>query len=610
MQEQAIKKKDSGKYLEILSKIDLFTGHSPKIIKKLLGKMTQVNLLGGEVLIEEGKLDSTMYILIYGRLRVTKKIVGRGDDHVLADISPGEMVGEISPLTSLERTATVFAIRDSVLLKLSKDDYEDFVQSHLDVAYEIAKKSVLRLVQQTKPTLPGENICTIAIAPAGDSGHKEFTDKLYETLIKRYKCCVVDMKTCNEHFGKELAQTNVLSKDNQQLVSWLQSMENENDFVLLVTDRQMTPWSERCIRESDHVIFVADTTTYPSLNSIEMKYFESKQHKHQTSDLLFLHPSETKIITGSSAWLNEREISEFHHIHMNSPKHMEKVVRILTGNTLGIVFNGGGARGFAHIGILRAILEQQIPIDFVGGSSMGALIGAGWSMYGLDYIKECAIDFASNYRERITFPYIALYTGDSVVGYYQKWFGDACIEDMWTNFFCVSCNLSKGLPHVHSLGEVWRAVRMSTSIPAVFPPIYEGDEMFVDGGIVDNLPVSILRRRMKGGKVIAVNCCCDRQSAETRTYDTPSVSGWKLLYDTFLKRKNGDPSYDNIVNVILSSINIASLSYQEQMAREADYLIEVDTNHFSLLDFHRFTEIERVGYEESAPIIAELDILP
>jgi NTE family protein len=608
MYEKKIDKTSVDKYVKILSNIEMLDNESPKTLKILLDKMTEVFVLGGEKLIEEGNSDNTAYILICGRLQVRKGSNGLSEDRVTAELAPGEIVGEIGLLTSKQRTATVYAARDSLLLKLTKENYKEFEKFNLEIAYRIAKKSLIRMSYPSKLTLPGENISTIAIAPAADSSHLKFAKDLISKLSKKYKVCYIDATVCDEYFQCKLAQAELHDEYNYKIVRWIQNLEDQYDFVFFVTDRQMTPWTMRCIRESDYILFVAETARHHTLNSIELSYFSNDIAVTQTSDLIFVHPSNTEKISGSSNWLKDRPVSGFHHIRDQCSEHMDKIVRIISGNAIGIVFNGGGSRGLAHLGVLRAFVEHKIPIDFVGGTSMGALMSGGYAAIGIELVKNYALEFARKYRGDYTFPFISLVKGKRLTDYFVKWYEDICIEDLWVNFFCVSCNLSKGKPKVHDKGELWKAIRMSSSIPAIFPPIYEDGDMYVDGGVVDNMPVGIMRQRTRGSKIIAVNCCKENKTLSSRTYKTPFISGWRLLFQSLCNADKKRLQHDNIINVILSSINLTSIAHQDMMIDEADYLIEIEDSNFGLMDFHLFEQIEQMGYEAAVEALSRFDL--
>src|SRR5690606_28931313 len=139
-----------------------------------------------------------------------------------------------------------------------------------------------------------------------------------------------------------------------------------------------------------------------------------------------------------------------------------------------MVFAGGGARGFAHLGVVRAFREAGIPIDMTGGTSMGAIIGAGisceWSTeHFLDRLHQL-FAMSSPVRD-YTLPLVSIVRGRLVARRLQSAFGEIDIEHMWRPFFCVSSDLTLGRPRVHRAGRLWRALRASSALPGILPPV-------------------------------------------------------------------------------------------------------------------------------------------
>jgi len=595
------------KYVEILRKVDLFSCLSVKEAQKLLSSMKLVSISGGKILIKKGEEEHSLYVLIQGKLQVSQLDKNGKLGTPFAEIPPGTIVGEISLLTGRPRTATVFAYRDSVLLRISKDKYDEFEKQNPLPGLAIAKTAIERLTTPKKVIVPGQNTRTVCVAPAGDSDHKIFIKKFNEVLKTTKSTYVINQEICNEVFGENIAQIELNTLDDHRLGRWLESLEEEYDLLIFETDRQMTPWTQRCLRQSDYIFFIADPAIHPAMNSIELSYFNEERLIEGFSNLIFLHTDDTTKITGGNEWLKKREVKGFHHIKLNSKEHMEKLCRVINNESIGLVLSGGGARGFAHVGVLRALEELNIPIDYIAGTSMGSIIGGGYSLLGYDLLKEFTKDFANGYKRDYTFPFISLSRGNHITNFFQQVCGDSFIEDLWVKFFCVSTNVTKGTLHIHEKGHLWKAMRTSASIPAVFPPLYDSEgDMYIDGGILNNMPVNIMRKTMHGGKVIAVDCCGTKETKKCKFYDTAQVSGWKLLFKHLSDFDKNAPKYDSIVNVILTSMTIGADAQQQLMGKEADYLLNLDTSNYNLLDFRNAEEIIQKGYEDAIKNLPKL----
>jgi predicted acylesterase/phospholipase RssA len=204
------------------------------------------------------------------------------------------------------------------------------------------------------------------------------------------------------------------------------------------------------------------------------------------------------------------------------------------------VLGGGGARGFAHLGALRAFEEQGVPIDVVGGTSIGALAGALWAIgLGADERDRLAIEKLAGTRSLIgwTLPIASLSSAKKLTQMLQSddLFGDADIEDLPNPYFAVSASYSTGQPVVHESGSLWFAARASISLPGIMPPVWRDGDLLVDGGVVNNVPVDLMRARV-AGTVFAVNLRGATRRGALSSFD-PTISGWRLLADRLHPRR-------------------------------------------------------------------------
>lgn len=274
------------------------------------------------------------------------------------------------------------------------------------------------------------------------------------------------------------------------------------------------------------------------------------------------------------------------------------MMRIFTDNTISLVLSGGGARGLAHIGVYRLLEERGIPVDYIAGTSMGAMLGAvfamGYSSAELlklveDYlIKGTKIDF--------TFPYISIATGrratDSLIELYGE---HSKIEDLWLNYFCVSTDLVSKNLYVHDRGLLWESIRSSISLPFIYPPVSFNDKLLIDGGVLNNIPTDVMRQYSHSSKIIASNV---NNATSFKLSPLPySLSGWKLLYNKFLGKESILPI--NLGELVLRLLTISSHQNTAKMMAMADYGITLKVDNYGILDFKKFKEIIDAGYQQA-----------
>ncbi len=219
---------------------------------------------------------------------------------------------------------------------------------------------------------------------------------------------------------------------------------------------------------------------------------------------------------------------------------------------VGLVLSGGSAYGFAHIGVLKVLEENNIPIDIIAGTSMGAIVGGLYSA-GMT-TKEMEEVLKSFSRNRIVdFNLFGIFDegflyGKKVTKFFSNLIGDKNIEDCEKKFCCVASDLASGHKYVFEKGPIVQAIRASMSIPGIFRPVKIDKMCLVDGGISDNLPVEDARR-LGATKVISVDVC------------------------SYYKKQN---NLKSAVDVIISATNLLTSNYVKQVADKGDLYIKID----------------------------------
>ncbi|MCL1588723.1 MAG: cyclic nucleotide-binding domain-containing protein, partial [Actinomycetia bacterium] len=443
------------------------------------------HLPGGTTLMVEGDEADSMYLVQSGRLRV---LVRRdGVELPVGEIGPGEVVGEMSMLSDGNRSATVVAIRDTSLWELSKDAFNELVITHPTMLLELTRLLVTRLHRTNRAASVEGSVRSLVLLPVDRSLDMSefaaaFLASLGDSAVK------VDRAAARESLGAEAPDRSVGSSHESDIARWMHRIEAKSDLVVYVADFDLTSWTRRCLRQSDLVLLV--TTCAASGEPTEAEsvlLWDSESDIRPQVDLVVVHAMSTTRPSGTSSLLARRDVQRHHHVRTGSPEGLMRLARISRGRSVGLVLGGGGARGFAHLGVIKALDERNIPIDFVGGTSIGASaaagVGLGWdTATSIANAKHVTVDRGS--LVDFTPPVIALSKGETIGTGLRHVFGDAQIEDMWIPMFCVSTDLTDGVARVHTQGSLWRSVRSSIAIPGTFPPMRADDgHVLVDGGV-------------------------------------------------------------------------------------------------------------------------------
>jgi NTE family protein len=267
------------------------------------------------------------------------------------------------------------------------------------------------------------------------------------------------------------------------------------------------------------------------------------------------------------------------------------MARVYTGKSVGLALSGGGARAYAHVGVARALGELHVPIDFLAGTSMGAVVAAGlamgWEDAELDRRIQAAF-VASSPLSDIAFPLLAMTRGRLVDRRLETHFGETRISDLWRPFVCVSTDLTNGEPHVHRQGLLRQALRASLSLPGVLPPVVEDGHVLVDGALVRNLPVDLVREQ-HDGMTIGVDVAVSSHGLMPDELML-QPSGWRWL--TSGAWRKGPP----IVSVLIRSATMPSLA-AEAANRDVQALeIVPKVDGVGLQDWKAFAPAVEAGY--------------
>jgi NTE family protein/lysophospholipid hydrolase len=583
-----------------LASLPLLAGIDPSVLREFDSEENWLQLAGGETLFAQGDPPDYLYILIHGRLQV---IVERGsaEYEVVEQINPGACVGEMALLADEPRSATVRAIRDSELVRLSKDEFNLLLDRHPRGATEIGRILARRLRQTTIKKVPNRRISTITLlAPCGDGVLPEFTEKFVQAFSADHGSA---LHLNSRRLELELGQGSSTGLDNEaryrHVVNWLNEQEDRFQYIVFECDSFPSKWTDLCLRQADLIFLVAFSDSEPHPREIEGWLWSGELgNRFARKELVLVHRDGDHLPAATMKWLTPRQVSGHHHVRLGCTKDYCRLSRFATGSAVGVVFGGGGARGYLHIGVVQALRESSIPIDLVGGCSIGAMVAAPCA---LDYDTEKIIEMSTtgyggnigiNLIRDMTFPRVAFLSGRRAMKMLRAVFGEVHIEDLWLRYFCVSANLSTAEIVVLEQGPLWLGIRASSSVPGILPPVLSQGELLVDGGLLNNLPVDIMRRR--AGKVIAVDIAppVDLKVAP----QVPVASAGRPAHANALNPFAEKKALPHIFKILSRSTTLGSIHNSEDFKNQADFYLHPVTNSVDTFDWKAGRELIEVGY--------------
>lgn len=566
-------------HLNILGR--LFENFDKDALSKILEAGKKRQLESGEYLFKQGDQENTLYIVLTGRLRAV--IQDKNGMHILGDIGEGEPAGEFAIFTNEPRMASVLAIRKTTVLEINKQEYLYLVTQNPTFASTLTGFLIKRLrrnvLEQNRSGTP-KNIALIKLQAENDLS--PWTDDIERTL-------------------KESGiSTRVFDHDSQPEKHYhtiFESLEQHDGLNVLVCSEACSEWSRQSLTYADLVIVVTDFLADTNLYQIE-KMFDlyAQSILNKKIYIVFLHENDSLLPQKTSSWLAKRKVNLHLHVRKHHAPDIRRFCRIITHQAVGVVLGGGGAKGYAHIGAVKALINAGLEIDFLGGTSAGALYGIGMSYSDFDFQKINALCEASA-KGRLTsndysLPLVSVMSGKKMSSFLKKMFGTSELEDIWVNSYCLTTNFSTSGTRVHNTGLTSKMVQASIAIPGVFPPVVIDQQLHVDGGVVDNLPIDAMYR-YPVRHIIAVSLS-SLTSKDVDYAEVPSVR--KLIWD----KLTGKNRYriPGIASLIINSLTLNSRQKQEIAKAKVSLYLELDLKGVGLMDDKKWSQTIEKGHEQ------------
>ena len=550
----------------------------------------------GEVLMRQGDAADALYLVASGRFAVNV------DGRRIAEVGSGSPIGEIGFFADGIRTATVTALRDSIVLKLRKAEFAAFAERHPIILKPIA----VTLARRLADTLAGDEQSlthprTLAVIGAGGFAVPDAFRRGLALALSRFgQIATVDSATL------AAALSGNVDLDSEAVTSWFNRQEFRYHYVLYFADAELAPFSAKIIRQADHLLIVGDATeAAPEPSTLERFAFDI--HPVSARRLVLIHAAR-KPISGTSRWLNARAVAMHHHLVADDSAGYDRLARFVSGNARGFVACGGGALCAAHVGVYKAFLEANIGFDVFGGTSGGGAMAAAFAMGASpDEVsaRTAAIFLEARALKRLTWPRYSLLDHTVFDRALKTHYGDAEIEDLWNGYFAVSTCLASNSLFLITRGPVWKAVRATSSIPGLLPPVYcEDGRVLVDGSLLDNVPVKSMRA-LKSGPNVVIGLGSDEMRGDTVDYAALPSRGQLLrqMLNPFARRRL--PRAPGVATVLLRSLMVRRERLSDSLERDDLLITPPLPDDVSVMDWHRHAELAERAYEHTAKVIAD-----
>lgn len=544
-----------------LKNFDVFDDAS---LAMLLERASWFSLGGGLELFRQGDAPDGVYFVISGRLIVVRK--DAFGEEVIGYIPAGDPVGEMSLLSGEARSASAYALRDTELLAVDPADAEWLLDNCADFAHALANSIVAR-ARHPASSFVRARPRVFAFIGTSPSIEIEQRAKALARNIERY--------------GRRVA---LIEAPDRLAEGEFEDIESAHD-VTLLTARVGDSFEYRfALRHADRFLVFARQDARPPRPFPLSLTEDSPARKFRLVDIAMLHEGAK---SGSVAdWVDA--VDAHRTFHVTGERTTERLARAIAGSSVGVVMSGGGARAYAHIGAVKAMRERRVPIDFLGGASMGAVIAACVAMgWGDDEIEERVRDafVSSNPLGDHVLPVVALTRGQRVEERLKRHFGDTLIEDLEVPFYCTSSEMTRGVTRIHRRGLLRDALRASISLPGILPPVVAQGELLVDGAVMNNFPTDLMNS-LHRGVTIGIDVAREGSISPDAFVDPPGFMSWVW--------RHGFRSAPPIVSLLMR----AATSRQELRPREspADILIAPPVAGVQLRDWKSYDLAVIDGY--------------
>lgn len=504
----------------------------------------------GTLIFREGDMGDTMYIVESGQVAV----VGRDVKETIANLGPGSFVGEISLLLTQPRTASLQVTIDAELWAFRKADFEKLVTTRPALAKEMLRELGRRLVTTTQRKQPLARRRITALF----GGHKGVA--LCRAIYERVKGPVGLLPFSGANLegdatlsaGIMLLNTEDLTEAS--LAKGLGYQVEVFKHVVLLMPEQPTPLVWKGLDLADTVVSIGPPPPW----------LQRPQNGSRA------------LAEGQDLWLVG-----------DTAEELARTARRLTNRVVGLALSSGGARGLAHFGVLKVLMEEKIPIDMVAGTSGGAWFGAlycaGWRAEEIDEFVANIKDLVMRFRNADfnLWPKTGIFKGrrarDRVIADTVR---VNTFEELQTPLYIVAADVLTGEEVVFDSGPLTDAVRASLSVPVLFDPWYYQGRYFVDGGVVNPLPASVLRE--KGADIII---------------------GSSVIQSL---RESYGGAMDKMPHILQSVFNIVSAMESEVVTKQLpliDVLIQHNVAAKHTLDFEQAEAIVRNGEEATRALL-------
>lgn len=657
--------------ISLLKDIPLFSDLGWWDLRRIAEKAVLESYTRGKIVITEGQKGSAFYVILSGRCRIFTK-VKTGRERTFGHLRRGDAFGEVSLLTGEDYWASVMVTNDAVLLKIEKSDFDQLLQKNPKLALKFGENigRQLQSVRLTQKEAKWSRLIA-AYSPGLPDVRSLFSSSMAASLAQesREPVCLIEFVTSADSMRSISDLEGLLGRAGKGAQFQQLFVRHPSGYHILTIQIDDDAKGEKIFSDLlDHLIrtFNYSVVDLPmSVGRTVSRIISQCDRLYLLSDgaedalktasqvaesfrrEFLLKPEELKIVLCNMPHDARRNLSSFESkigmpvetafdtlpedirrigldgipyvlAHPNTPfsRAVRHLARGLSNRLVGLALGVGAARGLAHIGVIRVLERENILIDMIGGSSMGAFIGAIWATGRNSYEMEKIANMNRgliNFLKNLFDPNIGsgfkkggFMKGHKAGVFLHSVIGDATFSDTLIPIKILATDINTYKEVLFQDGRLVDAVRASIAIPGIFEPVRMKDWILVDGGILNPLPIVPLSRSGVS-KVIAVNPLPGPEDFPAggkfapRTNDTAGLSWGERMFKRLARKFSG-----NLFDIIMSATQMMEYVLAETVRDEADVMIRPVMRDAAWYEFNEPEKYIALGVEETEKALPEI----
>lgn len=573
----------------LLTQIEFFKLLPEAARLELLPFIEEIILEKNDMLFARGSDSDFVYILLEGQL--VGSVKSHGEEKMVSMIYPFEIIGELSAFSKEPRSLTVCAEKHSRLIRIPSPVFERICYKYPSVLTSIVKTLINRS-QEALNYIEGKKPGFYVVFFSAMEDHSFFDEF---------------RNSCSKYLPHHKIATIQESDLPNNTIEFLMQLEKSHDVIILFLKKHHHDLVKMAMTRQFKFYFVVSGTKKNAEISESAKSMmeELKVIPGIKPHLTIMHSDDISLPKETKKWLDTGDYHLHHHVRMHNQLDYERLFRFAFGIPVGLVLGGGGTRCWVLGGVIKALIEKRIPIDAIGGTSSGAWMAAGYTIsktyeeYQLRFTHSIRSSYKSFSARDLTWPAISIYSGRHVTDSLRSAFKDKKIEDLWIPFFCNSSNVTAYKEAIHRQGLIWEKVRSSIAMPGVLPPVVMDGDMHFDGGLMNNLPVDIMKN-MLGLRGLIIACKLGQYKSSKGEFAFPPVIGLKESF--LIKLGKSNYKAPEFFDTLIRTLMIGSFTREKENSAAADILISPNMSGYGMIDSYNSSQEEylvQMGYEET-----------